>query len=61
VRETEILLTIIAMWQNSQNTGLLPQGCLFKEWRSNKDVICRHVTSVANQYRPATCFGCYLL
>jgi len=31
VRETEILLTIIATWQNSQNTGLLPQGCLVKE------------------------------
>jgi hypothetical protein len=47
VRETEILLTIIATWQNSQNTGLLPQGCLVKEWRSNKDVICRHMTFIA--------------
>jgi len=31
VRENEILFTIVAMWQNSQNTKLLPQGCLVKE------------------------------
>jgi hypothetical protein len=46
VRETETT-RIIAIWQNSQNTRLLLQGCLVKDCRSNKEVISRQITFMA--------------